>query len=1325
MLTRKDIVENICRVDDQSDVSSVVLKTGIFDSKRTYCVTIRPDGIKEKRLFEPDIYFDVRIPESLMVTASGEKIRLNDICHSFESIVREISDSTIYTKVEVVNLRPYEYYSPNPLPHIRFYFNDIKSYNKAVDRIMASTVIMNKKVALGFASKELITKIGAKDINEFDIMSVIDNNDAVLSKLPKRIANAMGNPYNHINSSYDDCATAARIGKLIKEIKELSKYEHINNEIIDNVNKIKGKKIEMSKLICQNPSTSDFARYALHYNNDPVVNKSGSRNPNIIVMTWDIEVFNIEMEETGKMANPAIPLNEITLIGVTLHCGSDTVATAIFGSIPKAIVYGSNNKILYETAPDLDIISGGKRYEFFENSEAQMLKQFFTFIISVRPDIIIGFNDHEFDWPYLLARMHRCYSLNTELHSLFRQAFNLSKNGTYFKDINYKGDKLISEGEYNVGLDSVVGMANFSGNEEIYDDDDDGDIKNESDEERNNNNVEYDDDDDDDYDEGSGKKPKRSGTIYKYHLKGIPMDMAKIHTVKIDAQYSSNGYIPVSDSVVFIDMRTTYRKYYPGETKTSLNAFLSIQNLGQKVDNCYKEMNIILGMLLFIRTKVLSSLRPNEKYYHAVMDKLRKYINLSRPFRNELFSKFMHNSLYCLVDAAKCYALFKAKDTLTEYIKIAELCRIPLEDAAYKANGMKILNLILEYGKRFDPPYSMRLRVSKRDNELDYAKRNGKNAGKYSGAFVFQPRVGVHYTPIAALDFSSLYPSCMMAFSASPDCIFDSNYYAKSSIELDHDVREPDNSDSVKQFDGVMSNGYITSCHGTIGDSHHEIKMFRFSQPTIYNPLYLVKHQCHKGLIPYILEDLNKLRSQARVYLNQLKHESEQELAKGGEIPTATKVLMNDLNQKQLAIKVLANSCYGLIGATTSGPVCKIELAEVTTKMGQTMLKSVYNYIEQDGKFTVVYGDTDSMYLTPKPNLLLQQFDAESISNNIDITRNMIAELNSRITVVLKTITDSGYLKMAYEEILMPSLFVAKKNYFGIKHENTNLPIEVNDDSLFVRGIYGKRDFAKVAKYIYTEEILKKLLSYDGFNTFARHLENRLAEGRHTLEDAYVLASHDCQRVLIQNLVPRIPEIFQSLDPMTYFAKNIVYRADTKVKNQLSKVFVAKMQTFENQLRPECRDRFRDLIRDNYPVPQNGDRFDIIYIKSRPTEYFIHMSELHDMEWTKLPATNKGPRAEYPRFIRDFPGTELDYDEYYKSMIRKHLSNIVPPNIHLKDGTVAIYRTDESEDVAEKWCDALFKSLDSTSSIDSLLSSHNARLVKKYKNMQIANSIFG
>ena len=67
-----------------------------------------------------------------------------------------------------------------------------------------------------------------------------------------------------------------------------------------------------------------------------------------------------------------------------------------------------------------------------------------------------------------------------------------------------------------------------------------------------------------------------------------------------------------------------------------------------------------------------------------------------------------------------------------------------------------------------------------------------------------------------------------------------------------------------------------------------------------------------------------------------------------------------------MAYKVVCNSVYGQVGATTSQICCK-ELAASTTSVGRSMVIKARDYtLEKYKGSQLIYGDTDSVFISFK-----------------------------------------------------------------------------------------------------------------------------------------------------------------------------------------------------------------------------------------------------------------------------------------------------------------------------------------------------------------------
>ncbi|PKY35936.1 hypothetical protein RhiirB3_457557 [Rhizophagus irregularis] len=89
--------------------------------------------------------------------------------------------------------------------------------------------------------------------------------------------------------------------------------------------------------------------------------------------------------------------------------------------------------------------------------------------------------------------------------------------------------------------------------------------------------------------------------------------------------------------------------------------------------------------------------------------------------------------------------------------EVASIAYVSLFDTHYRANGMKVRNLLGSYAFKRDMLFNVR--ISKKVEK-----------GKYSGAYVFPPKKGIETKrPVTGLDFTSLYPSLIMAYNLSPE----------------------------------------------------------------------------------------------------------------------------------------------------------------------------------------------------------------------------------------------------------------------------------------------------------------------------------------------------------------------------------------------------------------------------------------------------------------------------------------------------------------------------------------------------------------------------
>jgi len=273
------------------------------------------------------------------------------------------------------------------------------------------------------------------------------------------------------------------------------------------------------------------------------------------------------------------------------------------------------------------------------------------------------------------------------------------------------------------------------------------------------------------------------------------------------------------------------------------------------------------------------------------------------------------------------------------------------------------------------------------------------NEESYEGAIVLNPKTDIYIEdPITVLDFSSLYPSEMITSDLSHDRICEDPYWlgesgAKHLADL-----------GLSYLDRTYDNfEWINSKIKSQGKRKCGTTTVRFVQYP----------DGRKGLIPRVLQGLLKSRKDTKK-----KMEAETDPFK--------KSLYDGL---QLAYKVTANSIYGQIGAKTS-KVYKPQIASCTCLGGRLRLMHARDFVQKHYKCEVVAGDTDSLMIKfdisgGKKETLT---DREKIIRAIAIGQEVEKKIKGELP---------GCHVWAYEKVLFPAIFIAKKRYLALKYEDS------------------------------------------------------------------------------------------------------------------------------------------------------------------------------------------------------------------------------------------------------------------------------------------------
>ena len=212
-------------------------------------------------------------------------------------------------------------------------------------------------------------------------------------------------------------------------------------------------------------------------------------------------------------------------------------------------------------------------------------------------------------------------------------------------------------------------------------------------------------------------------------------------------------------------------------------------------------------------------------------------------------------AVYCLKDAYLPLRLIDKLMCIINYMEMARVCGVPMMYLLTRGQQIKVVSQLL--------------RKAKEQNLLIPAMKVDVG-DEFEGATVIEPIRGYYDVPISTLDFSSLYPSIMIAHNLCYTTL-------------------------LRGKDNYSPDDYTHTPCGS----------------------YFVKSSLRKGLLPEILENLLAARKRAKL---QMKEETD---------PFRIKVL----DGRQLALKISANSVYGFTGAQVGKLPC-LEISQSVTAFG-------------------------------------------------------------------------------------------------------------------------------------------------------------------------------------------------------------------------------------------------------------------------------------------------------------------------------------------------------------------------------------------------------
>lgn len=275
---------------------------------------------------------------------------------------------------------------------------------------------------------------------------------------------------------------------------------------------------------------------------------------------------------------------------------------------------------------------------------------------------------------------------------------------------------------------------------------------------------------------------------------------------------------------------------------------------------------------------------------------------------------------------------------------------------------------------------SMMFRIAKPENYM-LVSPSRKQVGQQNALeclpLVMEPQSDFYTSPVVVLDFQSLYPSVMIAY----------NYCYSTFLGR------------ARQWRGRNKMGFM--------DYERQPRLLELLKDKINiapNGMVYAKPEVRTSLLARMLTEILETRVMVKT---------------GMKLDKDDRILQRLLNNRQLALKLIANVTYGYTSASFSGRMPCSEIADSIVQTGRETLEkaiALIHSVESWGA-EVVYGDTDSLFVYLKGRTREEAFD--------------IGE------EIAKTVTDMNPrpVKLKFEKVYHPCILLAKKRYVGFKYE--------------------------------------------------------------------------------------------------------------------------------------------------------------------------------------------------------------------------------------------------------------------------------------------------
>jgi DNA polymerase elongation subunit (family B) len=289
-------------------------------------------------------------------------------------------------------------------------------------------------------------------------------------------------------------------------------------------------------------------------------------------------------------------------------------------------------------------------------------------------------------------------------------------------------------------------------------------------------------------------------------------------------------------------------------------------------------------------------------------------------------------------------------------------------------------------------------------------KTRNEKSSSFEGAYVKDPKIGLHRW-VLSFDLNSLYPHLIMQYNISPETLIADKQVPTSVEELLHEKTDL----SFLGDETVCPSGYMFS-------------------------------KRKKGFLPKLMQRMYD----DRVEYKKAMMEWKQKKQTGDGDPSIIDNKISQLDNKQMAAKILLNSAYGALGNQWFR-YYDIRQAESITSAGQLAIKWIENKVNDyfnnlmgnsEPKSYVIASDTDSIYVA-LGDFVDKVFDSEPEDSKVVEFLDKIAKekIEPYIDKCYQNLADyvNAYdqkMFMKREVIASKGIWTAKKRYILNVHDN-------------------------------------------------------------------------------------------------------------------------------------------------------------------------------------------------------------------------------------------------------------------------------------------------